>query len=119
MKKRPEPFIHHIIDAAAAIEEYLSDCDFELFAKTNIVQDAVLRKIGVIGEACTNLEEGFKQSYPNIPWKKISGMRNRLTHEYWDIDLEIVWTTATVDIPSLKQQLVELLEKIPSVMSES
>ena len=66
----------------------------------------------VIGEACTNLEDNFKQSHPNIPWKQIVAMRNKLTHQYWDIDLDIVWYAVTHEVPELKKQLLDLLIRI-------
>jgi len=65
-----------------------------------------------VREARSNLEHSFKDTHPNIPWKEIAGMRNRLVHEYWDIDLELVWQTATKEVVSLKQELLILLSKI-------
>lgn len=112
MQKNPSLYLHHIIDSATQINDYLSGSDKQQFADNALVQDAVLRKLEVIGEACSSLEENFKQTHQNIPWRKISGMRNRLTHEYWDVDLDIVWHTVTIDVPALKSQLINLLEKV-------
>ncbi len=74
-----------------------------------MVYDAVVRNLEIIGEACSHLEEEFKDTHPNIPWAQIIGMRNKLAHEYWDIDIDIVWQAATIEAPQLQKQLLDLL----------
>lgn len=112
MQKSPSPYIHHIINAVALIRDFLEDIDKSEFKKNNLVQAATIRQLEIIGEACNNLEEKFKQSRPNIPWQLIIGMRNKLAHDYWDIDIDLVWKTAKKDAPVLQKQLLDLLSEI-------
>ena len=112
MQKSPNPYILHIIDAATQIQEYLENIGEQEFRSNRLIQDGAVRQLEVIGEACSNLEENFRESYPRIPWNQIVGMRNKLDHEYWDIDLSIVWQAATVETPALKSQLLELLSQV-------
>ena len=72
----------------------------------------MIRQIEIIGEACNNLEDNFKNTHPNIPWSQIVAMRNKLAHEYWDIDIPIVWQTAKVESLQLKEQLLTLLDTL-------
>lgn len=112
MTKSPNPYIQHIIDSASQIDEYLQGVDNLEFSKNRLIQDAVVREIEIIGEACSKLEDNFKLSHPNVPWTQITAMRNKLTHEYWDIDLRLVWHTATVETPDLKKKLLDLLAQL-------
>jgi len=115
MQKNPNLFIQHIIDAVTRIQEYLKEQNIsnqEGLENNEMVQDAIIRKLEVIGEACTKLETDFKKSHQKIPWQKITAMRNKLAHEYWDIDLEIVYTAATKEAPELKKYLIELVSKL-------
>ena len=112
MQKSPNPYILHIIDAASQIAEYLEGFDEKAFQENQLVQDGVVRQLEVIGEACSKLEARFRESYLNIPWVQIVGMRNKLVHEYWDIDLSIVWQAATQEVPSLKKQLLNLIDQV-------
>ncbi len=115
MQKNPNLFIQHIIDSTTRIQEYLKEqriTAIEEFNNNELVQDAIIRKLEVIGEACTKLETDFKKSHSKIPWQKITAMRNKLAHEYWDIDLEIVYKAATTEAPELKKSLIELLNNL-------
>ncbi len=112
MQKSPSPYIQHIIGAVTKIHEYLENTDQAKFSKNEMMYDAVVRNLEIVGEACSHLEEEFRSSNPNIPWNQIIGMRNKLAHEYWDIDAEIVWQAATIEAPQLKKQLLELLSKV-------
>lgn len=74
------------------------------------MQDAVIRNLEVIGEACANLSPELVQANAGIPWSKASAIRNRLVHGYFDVDLRIVWQTATDSIPAFARQIRQLLE---------
>lgn len=93
-------YIRHILDAGRRILEYTRDgrAAFEVDLRT---QDAVVRNIGVIGEAAGNLSEQFRAAHPAVPWKRIKGMRNELIYRYFRIDLDIVWQTIEVHLPKL------------------
>lgn len=112
MKKSPNPYFNHIIDAAAQINEYAENLDKVELKHHRMAYDAIVRQLEIIWEACSRLEGSFKQSHPKIPWKQIIGMRNKLAYEYWDVDVDIVWQAATVETPQLKKQLLDLLNTV-------
>ena len=85
---------------------------FNSFNNDRKTQDAVVRQLEIIGEASSKLEENFIQSYPNIPWRGIKDFRNKLIHDYWQLDIELVWNVATKETPQLKKQLLKLLNQI-------
>jgi len=82
--------------------------DFQWDAKT---QDAVLRNFGVIGEAVNHLPEGIREAHPEIPWPQMRGLRNLVIHEYFGINLEILWATVQENLPPLKDPLRAILDK--------
>lgn len=92
------------------IEEYTRGFDLEKFAADTKTIDAVVRNLTIIGEAVNYLPEEIKIQYPNIPWQEIAGMRNKIVHEYFGVDENILWKTITEDIKLFKQQLIELLD---------
>lgn len=112
MQKSPNPYIQHVVDAATQIADYINGLEEQDFRQNRLVQDAVIRQLEVIGEACSNLETHFRETHPKIPWTQIMGMRNKLAHEYWDVDLSIVWQAATQESQILKKQLLELLNQL-------
>ena len=112
MDKTPKVFLQHILDAIIQIESYLEGFDYDKFLSDKRTQDAVIRQLEIIGEATSNLEEDFRSGYPQIPWREISDFRNVLAHEYWDVDLEIVWKAASQEIQELKNSLSSVVSDI-------
>lgn len=111
MKKNPEIFLKHILESIEEIEKHLkkmSEKEFEDDIKT---QDAVIRRIEIIGEAAKNLPLEFKKKHLDIEWREIAGMRDKLIHEYFGVNIDMVWEVIYNDIPKLKKQITELLEK--------
>lgn len=104
-KREPKLYFQDIIDSIKKIEGYLEDRTYEKFVNDEMVLDAVIRNIEIIGEAAKNVPEETKNSHPEIPWGKIAGMRNKIIHEYFGIDIEILWQTLQEDLPKLKQQV--------------
>jgi uncharacterized protein with HEPN domain len=111
-------YLQHIRDAANDIATYC-ETDRDSFFKERIRQDATLRKLGVIGEAVKNLSEQTKARMPAIPWKEIAGMRDKVVHHYFGVDLEIVWGVVQQDLPKLETAVSELLaQREPIVGSD-
>lgn len=112
MQRDNSVYLHHIHDAITRIEEYTNGVDRFTFLNESLIQDGVIRQIEIIGEAVKHLSKPFKESYPNIPWQDIAGMRDQLIHEYFGIEMEIVWNTITDDIPSFKKTIQEILKTL-------
>lgn len=102
-------YIRHILDAIARIEEYLLGISEEDFREKYLIQDGVIRQIEIIGEATKNISKDLRNTYSEIPWRDISGMRDKLIHHYFGVNLGEVWLTATRDIPILKPQIQNIL----------
>lgn len=109
MDKSSKVFLLHIQDAIVQIEVYCMGFSYEQFGADRKTQDAVIRQLEIIGEATSNLEDTFRNTTDHIPWREISDFRNVLAHEYWDVDLEIVWKTVQNDLPPLKAAILEIL----------
>ena len=108
MKKDPKVFIEHIIECIELIEEYTRNATKETYFKSRQLQDSVIRRIEVIGEAAKNIPQEIKDKYYQIPWKRISGMRDILVHEYWGIDLNLTWNVATQEMQNFKKSILEI-----------
>lgn len=104
--------IRHILGAIERIESYTRNISEDEFMKNFLIQDGVVRNLEIIGEASRKIESGIKDSSPNIPWKKISGMRNKLIHEYFGVDLNTVWIVLVEDLPPLRTALVDILNRL-------
>ena len=115
MKKEPVIFIDHILECIELLEEYVGGITKDKFFNSVQLQDAVIRRIEVIGEAAKNIPAEIKEKHPDIAWKEIAGMRDILIHEYFAVDLELTWQAAKVAAIELKKRMTEVkmgLEKI-------
>jgi len=102
-------YLHHILDAIKKIEKYTRDKSFDNLKASDLLYDAVLREIEIIGEASRNLSDNFKEQHADLPLHQAMGMRNQLIHGYFNIRPEIVWQTCQEDIPKLKKQIEKLI----------
>jgi uncharacterized protein with HEPN domain len=102
-------FLKHILDSINQIEEYIDGMGFEDFVSSKLVQDGVVRQLEIIGEATKHLSPQLREKYPKIPWEDIAGMRDRLIHHYFGVDLEVVWDTVEKDLPALKKNVKKIL----------
>lgn len=111
MKKDPKIFLQHILESISEIEKYSKDVSRKEFSKSTQIQDAVIRRLEIIGEAVKNIPKKVRIKYDFVPWKKVTGSRDMLIHNYFQVDLESVWDTINKDIPKLKQNIKKILEK--------
>jgi uncharacterized protein with HEPN domain len=102
-------YLLDILQSAELIQTFVSAMDQTAFEEDLKTQDAVIRRIEVIGEAVRRLSLEFRAGYPNIPWHQIAGMRSKLIHEYDRVDLTAVWEVAQHDIPTLIAQIQPLI----------
>ncbi len=100
-----ELFLGDILDAVGKIEGYIRGLDRASFAADPKTIDAVARNLEIIGEASGRMPEECNTRHVVIPWRQISGLRNRIIHEYFNVDVEIVWQIVVNDIPALKSKL--------------
>ena len=116
MKKDDAVYIHHILAAIEKIETYSKGVSFQEFQQRDLLQDGVIRQLEIIGEAVRNLSADFCIHYPEVPWSQIIGLRNRIAHAYFNIDLGIVWETVQEDLPPLKEQVKLILREMKDEM---
>lgn len=105
MKRVYTDYFQDIINSIEEIESFVSDQSFQQFADDKKTINAVIRSLEVIGEAARNIPQEIKSKYPTIPWKKMTGMRDKIVHEYFGVDLEIVWQTVKEDLPKLQEMI--------------
>ena len=103
-------YLLHIRDAIKRILDYTASGRESFFNETKS-QDAVLRNLEIVGEAAKNLPETFKQEHSGIPWKRLAGMRDKLIHDYFGVNLRIVWDVIQRDLPELQRKINEILAK--------
>jgi len=105
-------FVRHMRDATRRIQSYVEDVDKSDYAEDVVLQDAVVRQLEILGEAAGRVSRDFANDHPEIPWSDITGMRHRLIHDYFEVDVDLVWTTATKHVPDVQNKIVALLEKM-------
>jgi uncharacterized protein with HEPN domain len=106
-KRTDGDFLSDIREAIYRITTYVAGMSYETFVADIKTQDAVIRNLEIIGEATKNLSEQLRTEYPDIPWKGMAGVRDRLIHHYFGVNLDIVWEIATAELP----QVSSILEK--------
>ncbi len=104
-------YLEDVLDPIIEIEQFIGEMEFEAFAEDKKTINAVIRSIEVIGEAAKNIPESVKRKHTSIPWKAMAGMRDKMIHEYFGVDIEILWVTATEDVPALKPMIQDILKK--------
>jgi len=110
MRKRD--YLQDIRDSIKDIEDFTRNMDFEDFARDRKTINAVIRSIEVIGETAKHIPKSIRDKYPSITWRKMAGMRDKLIHEYFGVDIKILWKTIKKDIPPLKPLIQNILESL-------
>jgi uncharacterized protein with HEPN domain len=110
--KDPFIYIEHINDALIKIKAYTKGFNLESFLKSSLVQDAVIRKLEIIGEATSSLDNKFRDNYNHIEWKKMAGLRDKLIHDYIGVDLGAIWGLIEKVLPGLQKQIAEILKSV-------
>lgn len=111
MKRNSKIFLLDILESIEKIEKYTKGATEHKFLGNDEMQDAVMKRLEVIGEATKNIPENIRKEYPKIPWQQMESMRNVLIHEYFGITMKRIWDTTQKDIPKLKKQIAYILEK--------
>jgi uncharacterized protein with HEPN domain len=109
VKRTHRLYLNDILEATERIETYVKNLTFEEFSENTLIIDAVVRNFEIISEATKQIPPEIKKQYPLVKWKEMAGMRDKLAHEYFGINLEILWKTAKNRLPALKPIIEELL----------
>jgi hypothetical protein len=112
-------YLEDIIDAINSIEEYTRGLTFNAFVEDSRTVDAVIRNLEVIGEATKHIPERIRRDYPKVPWKDMAGMRDKLIHGYFGVQLDVVWKTVKERLPAVRPLVEEALAKIKGEASHS
>lgn len=112
MKKNVEVYLGHILESIDFIDKYITDCSKKEFLNSWEKKDAVTRRLEIIGEAVKRIPDDIKIDHPKIPWKKISGTRDKLIHDYFGVDYELTWNIAINELPKLKKQIEKVVRKL-------
>jgi uncharacterized protein with HEPN domain len=107
-KRDPDLLIQDMLEAAQKIELFTAGLDHPAFLRDEKTVDAVVRNLEVLGEAARQLPDDFTSQHPDVPWYQIAGLRNRIVHDYFDLDLNIIWQIIHHDLPQLKARLEKL-----------
>lgn len=110
--KADSVYLKHILDSIRKIEKYASVGEHE-FMQTDHWQDAIVRQLEIIGEATKNISISLRQNNPDIPWRRMAGLRDVLIHDYMGVDLRAVWEVVEKHLPKLKEDIEVLLKKMP------
>ena len=103
-------YLQHILDSIEKIEGYLKEVSFDIFAQNEMMVGATVRELEIIGEAATNIDKIIKEKYRDVPWNEMIGMRHRLIHEYFGVDIGVVWETCQSNLPDLKEKISSIIE---------
>jgi len=102
-------YLEHIVEAAGKAARYLREIGEAGFRNDTLVQDGVIRQIEIMGEAAKRVSPEFRSAHPDIPWQDMAGMRDKLIHDYFGVDITQVWLTATEDLPPLVKRITVLM----------
>lgn len=102
-------YLRDILDAAESAEQFTAGMDFDAFAADKKTTFAVIRALEIVGEATKRIPDAVRQRYPDVPWRQMAGMRDKLSHDYISVNLRRVFDTVHVDLPPLRAVLGRIL----------
>jgi uncharacterized protein with HEPN domain len=105
MPLRDTAFLDHMVVAMERIAQLIARTNRETFDSDWVIQNAIIREMEILGEAAGRISREFTEAHAEIPWREITSMRNKLIHDYFVVDLGIVWHTATVDVPEIAPRI--------------
>jgi len=109
MSNRPiDLLLSDILESIDRVSQYIEGLSYDAFSNDQKSIDAVVRNLEIIGEAANRLPDEFKEKHPEVEWHKVIGLRNRIIHDYFGIDLKIIWQIIHADLPALRQTLSKI-----------
>jgi uncharacterized protein with HEPN domain len=108
-KRKPDVYLEDMLESIEQIEGYLGDVNENEFYRNSEKQDAVLRRLEIIGEAVKHISDDIRDEYDEVPWRKIAGMRDIIIHEYFGVTLSMVWVVTQRDLPDLKSKIKDII----------
>jgi uncharacterized protein with HEPN domain len=105
-------YVNDILESIKKIESYIADLSYDDFIKNDLIRDAVLRNLEVIGEAAKSIPDEVREEYSDIPWRRIIGLRNIVIHEYFGVDFENIWKIIKENIPEVKPYIEQISKKL-------
>lgn len=112
MKREYGDYIEDIIDSIDKLDNFTENMSYHDFLRDEKTIFAVVRALEIIGEAAKNIPDSFRKKYPEIPWKSVAGMRDKLIHEYFGVKIDLVWETVRTKIPLLKPKFKKILKDL-------
>lgn len=110
-KRAAKLYLQDIVDSLTKIEKYSSNQIYEKFVNNDVTLDAVVRNFEIIGEAAKNVPPKIKHEYPDIPWREMTDFRNKVSHEYFGVEIKYVWKTIQEDVPGLAEKVQKVLNE--------
>lgn len=114
-KRQPSVYLDDIIESIEHIERFVSGVTQPEFEANIEKQDAVIRRLAIIGEAIKKIPDNIRASYPEVPWRDAAGLRDVVIHEYFGVSLEVIWGVAVRELPLLKQQIILIQKQLDSL----
>lgn len=113
MSERDESvYVRHMLDAIARLQRHIDDVEWEEFESSEIIQDAVIRQLEILGEAAGRISRETCARFPDIPWPQVTGLRHRLIHDYLGVDLRMIWRVASVEVVKISAPLRSALDEL-------